>query len=167
MFDFHKQHANKTLLFIFGFPRGERNRQFQLLFLANSVMPLLGPIGTHVFGATSALVGAWDCIIMIPRGRNLHHVVAISDADHVPTQGGLVVVPVGEGPYGALLRQPGIISGIGEDVDGLRCVKPEDLEDLSVRVDAEADLFGAGIHGACIRGCTEFNEDNEHTGTTE
>ena len=68
------------------------------------------------------------------------------------TQCGVVVVAVDEQSSVALLRQ--IISGMGEDVDGLGCVDSEDLDDLSV--DDAADLFCAGIHGACVRGCTEF-----------
>ena len=52
----------------------------------------------------------------------------------------------------ALLRNS--ISRMREDVDGLGAIQPEDLDDLSV--DDAADLFCAGIHGACVRGCTEF-----------
>ena len=68
------------------------------------------------------------------------------------TQGGEVVVAVVEQSSGALPRH--IISGMGEDVDGIGRVESEDLEDLSV--DDAADLFGAGIHRVCIRPSTEL-----------
>ena len=72
----------------------------------------------------------------------------------VSTQGGVVVVAVDEHVQssGALRRH--IISGMGEDVDGIGCVESEDLEDLSV--DDAADLCGAGIHRVCIRPSTEL-----------
>ena len=43
---------------------------------------------------------------------------------------------------------------MGGDVDGIGRVESEDLEDLSL--DDAADLFGAGIHRACIRPPTEL-----------